>query len=276
MLALTGARLFTGEAMLDGHAVLIAGGRIAALVPAAAVPADARRCALDGGLLAPGFIDIQVNGGGGVLFNNRPDADAVFAIGAAHRRAGLDAREVWDDADALARPAAGRQVVGDLRRDRHQPVAGLVVFEVVIAADAGGLDIAAARHLQAGPVHPGHHDVGPVRPRDPPEHRPGHRVEPAAERQLVHRQAAVAQPRQPLGMMADDDPLVQPGLGQPKAQIDEQRLRPAMRLRAKSLDHAHYRSGVSCISRSERFKDRTAYPLAAVECHSNSRRTEAA
>ncbi|MEZ5888367.1 MAG: N-acetylglucosamine-6-phosphate deacetylase [Paracoccaceae bacterium] len=41
-----------------------------------------------GGVLSPGFVDLQVNGGGGILFNNRPDADGVRAIAAAHRTTG--------------------------------------------------------------------------------------------------------------------------------------------------------------------------------------------
>ena len=41
---------------------------------------------LDGGYLVPGFIDAQVNGGGGVLFNNDTSVDAIAAIGRAHRR----------------------------------------------------------------------------------------------------------------------------------------------------------------------------------------------
>ena len=40
------------------------------------------------GLLAPGFIDVQVNGGGGVLFNDTPTVDGIRAIGAAHRKFG--------------------------------------------------------------------------------------------------------------------------------------------------------------------------------------------
>lgn len=43
---------------------------------------------LDGGWLVPGFIDTQVNGGGGVLFNDRPSVDGIAAIGAAHVRFG--------------------------------------------------------------------------------------------------------------------------------------------------------------------------------------------
>ena len=40
------------------------------------------------GTLAPGFIDVQVNGGGGVLFNDTPTVDGIRAIGAAHRKFG--------------------------------------------------------------------------------------------------------------------------------------------------------------------------------------------
>ncbi|MCY1125645.1 N-acetylglucosamine-6-phosphate deacetylase [Frigidibacter sp. RF13] len=41
-----------------------------------------------GGILSPGFVDLQVNGGGGILFNNRPDAESALAIAAAHRTTG--------------------------------------------------------------------------------------------------------------------------------------------------------------------------------------------
>jgi N-acetylglucosamine-6-phosphate deacetylase len=46
---------------------------------------------LDGGFLVPGFVDVQVNGGGGVLFNDRPDLDGVRAIAEAHRHFGTTA-----------------------------------------------------------------------------------------------------------------------------------------------------------------------------------------
>jgi N-acetylglucosamine-6-phosphate deacetylase len=87
IIALTGARVFDGNRMLDGHAVVLDGSRIAALVPDRDVPQAARRRAVEG-LLAPGFIDCQVNGGGGVLFNDETNVAAIAAIGEAHRRFG--------------------------------------------------------------------------------------------------------------------------------------------------------------------------------------------
>lgn len=86
-LALTGARIFTGEGFLDEHAVVIEGSRIRAVVPRADTGALERRD-LGGGLLAPGFIDVQVNGGGGALLNDDPSVETVRTMATAHRRFG--------------------------------------------------------------------------------------------------------------------------------------------------------------------------------------------
>ena len=86
-IALTGARIFTGETFLDGHAVVIEGSRIARVVPEAEIGAAERRD-LGGGLLAPGFIDVQVNGGGGALLNDNPSVETVRTIATSHRRFG--------------------------------------------------------------------------------------------------------------------------------------------------------------------------------------------
>ena len=86
-IALTGARVFDGVRIVDGHSVVIADKKIAAVVPDGDLPADATWRRLQG-LLAPGFVDVQVNGGGGVLFNDERTADGIAAIGAAHRPTG--------------------------------------------------------------------------------------------------------------------------------------------------------------------------------------------
>ena len=81
---LVNGRILTPEGIVDGKAVTIRDGRIAALLAPADTPAEAARHDLDGGLLVPGFIDTQVNGGGGVLFNDSTTVEAIAAIGAAH------------------------------------------------------------------------------------------------------------------------------------------------------------------------------------------------
>ncbi|MGH6924287.1 MAG: N-acetylglucosamine-6-phosphate deacetylase [Propylenella sp.] len=86
-LALAGARIFDGERMLDRHTVVLAGAHVAAVVPEADLEPGIETLRVEG-LLAPGFIDVQVNGGGGVLFNDQPNVDGIRAIAAAHRRFG--------------------------------------------------------------------------------------------------------------------------------------------------------------------------------------------
>lgn len=70
--------------------IAVADGVVFAITPAADTAAD-RMVDLEGGWLLPGFIDTQVNGGGGVLFNDQVDVDAIAAIGAAHARFGTTA-----------------------------------------------------------------------------------------------------------------------------------------------------------------------------------------
>ena len=85
--------LVNGRVLLDGRlesgkAVLIERDRIAAVVAESDAPARAERYDLAGGLLVPGFIDTQVNGGGGALFNDAPTAETIRTIGRAHRAFG--------------------------------------------------------------------------------------------------------------------------------------------------------------------------------------------
>jgi N-acetylglucosamine-6-phosphate deacetylase len=87
--ALVNGRILAGDGVVSGRTLLLSGSRIEALVE----PGDSRcrKAAIvdiEGQLLLPGFIDVQVNGGGGVLFNDDPSPESIRAIGAAHRRFG--------------------------------------------------------------------------------------------------------------------------------------------------------------------------------------------
>lgn len=84
-MALVNGRLLVEDVFVDGRAVVIEGSVIAGLHAVADLPADLDRYDLEGGILVPGFIDTQVNGGGGVLFNDSPTVEAIRTIGEAHR-----------------------------------------------------------------------------------------------------------------------------------------------------------------------------------------------
>jgi N-acetylglucosamine-6-phosphate deacetylase len=123
-----GSHVVLSERVCDGRrwhahaAVLIeGGGRIHGLAAWGEVPYDwPQRRLPDGTVLAPGFIDLQVNGGGGILLNDEPSAEAMRAIARAHRRFGTtaclptlitDALQQTQAAIAAARSAAGRDGV---------------------------------------------------------------------------------------------------------------------------------------------------------------------
>ena len=88
-IALHNGRVLRGQALVAGQCVLLEGGRILDVVPENH-PAcrGATRVDLRGNMLLPGFIDSQVNGGGGVLFNDSPSVEVIRQIGRAHRRFG--------------------------------------------------------------------------------------------------------------------------------------------------------------------------------------------
>ncbi|SIQ28718.1 N-acetylglucosamine-6-phosphate deacetylase [Bosea sp. TND4EK4] len=82
------ARLFDGERMLADRVVVAEGGCVTAILPADTEPGCAIEDLPDDAVLAPGFIDIQVNGGGGVMLNDGPSVERIVAICEAHARFG--------------------------------------------------------------------------------------------------------------------------------------------------------------------------------------------
>ena len=87
--AIAADTVFDGSALHRDHAVLIEGDTINALMPRHDVPRGLPVQDLPkGAWLAPGFIDLQVNGGGDVLFNDTPTVEGIATIVAAHRRFG--------------------------------------------------------------------------------------------------------------------------------------------------------------------------------------------
>lgn len=107
--ALVGARVFDGSRVLKDHAVIVEKGLVDAVVHVGQLSADVERLTLEGGILAPGFIDIQVNGGGGLLFNNEPTISGLRTLVEAH----------WTGGTTACTPT----VITDVERVRRQALA---------------------------------------------------------------------------------------------------------------------------------------------------------
>ena len=91
-------RLFDGHSIQTGVAVHVKDGQITDIGPASA---DALKVS---GLMTPGYVDLQVNGGGGVFLNETPTRDGIATIAEAHRRFGTVAllpTVITDSADVL-------------------------------------------------------------------------------------------------------------------------------------------------------------------------------
>lgn len=141
------------DRVFDGHnwhvqtALLVKDGRIAGLRPWAEVPAGCPQVRLQPSVfLAPGFIDLQVNGGGGVLLNDQPTTDGMRAIARAHRRYGTT--------------ACLPTLISDTRSQIRAAIAA--------ARSVAGLDGVLGLHLE-GPF---------ISPRRPGVHRPDRIVQP--------------------------------------------------------------------------------------------------
>jgi N-acetylglucosamine-6-phosphate deacetylase len=87
--AIINGRIFNGDSLLSDHAVVMNGNNIHDVIPQSQLPDDIDiDIDLQGDFLVPGFIDLQVNGGGGVLFNDAPNVNSIRIIGEAHSNYG--------------------------------------------------------------------------------------------------------------------------------------------------------------------------------------------
>src|SRR6266851_1544610 len=147
--AILAGRVFDGYGWRSEAAVLVRDGRIVGLAPWGEVPPGWPQTRLPAGaFLAPGFIDLQVNGGCGVLLNDQPTADGMRAIARVHRRYGTT--------------ACLPTLISDTREQMHTAIAA--------ARSAAGRDGILGLHLE-GPF---------ISPQRPGVHRPGRIVQPGA------------------------------------------------------------------------------------------------
>lgn len=89
-LAIRAAKIFDGDSWHEKSALVLRGGLVAAIAPAADLPPTIETIEV-AGMLVPGFVDLQVNGGGGVMLNDRQDVETIRTICAAHAKFGTTA-----------------------------------------------------------------------------------------------------------------------------------------------------------------------------------------
>jgi len=149
--ALVNGPVLLDQGWVERHAVLLEGGRIAAILEDSHPKVRAaERHDLRGAMLMPGFVDTQVNGGGGVLFNDAPSMESIAAIGAAHRRFGTTGflpTLISDDLSVIAR------AIGAVREAIAAKVPGVIGVHIegpfINAERKGAHDAAKFRDLDA-------------------------------------------------------------------------------------------------------------------------------
>ncbi len=148
--AVAADHVFDGAAVRRNAAVVIDGTRIVDVVARCEVPRTmAIRNLLAGAWLAPGFIDLQVNGGGDCLFNDSPTVEGISTIAAAHRKCGTTAFLPTLITDTAAKMSAA-----------------LAAVQAAMERQPGVLGI----HLEGpflSPEKPGVHDRRLIRPPKP-------------------------------------------------------------------------------------------------------------
>lgn len=143
--AFVGADVFDGSALHQRAVLLVEDGRFAGIMDL--VPTGAVETRLAGGILAPGFLDLQVNGGGGVMVGGQTSADDLARLCALHGRLG----------------ATG--ILPTLITDT--PEATSRVIAAGVAAARAGVRGFLGLHLEGPHLDPqrkGAHEVGLIRP----------------------------------------------------------------------------------------------------------------
>ncbi|MEX0859969.1 MAG: N-acetylglucosamine-6-phosphate deacetylase, partial [Cucumibacter sp.] len=145
--AIAAPRVFDGTLWHERAAVIVDGDLVAGVTPQTDLHPGLRIERLAKGLLAPGFVDLQINGGGGVLFNDAPGIDAIKAISAAHLKRGTTSMLVTLISDTGDKIDAAIAAAVEAQEARVPGLLGL--------------------HLEGphlGPTRPGAHDPSRIRP----------------------------------------------------------------------------------------------------------------
>ncbi|EJT1339609.1 N-acetylglucosamine-6-phosphate deacetylase [Vibrio vulnificus] len=113
MYALTNCKIYTGSDVLSEHALIIENDLITSIVPAADLPSGIEVKDLAGANVSPGFIDLQLNGCGGVMLNDEITAETMQIMHKANLKSGctsfLPTLITSSDADMRAAITAARE-----------------------------------------------------------------------------------------------------------------------------------------------------------------------
>ncbi len=145
-----GARLFDGHEWHRDHVLVVRDGCVQGILPFGERPSLGDHIDLGGGVLAPGYVDLQVNGGGGVLLNDDPSLSTLRTMTQAHARLGATTILPTLITDSPDRTKAAINAVKQAVDAKVPGLAGL--------------------HLEGphlAPSRKGAHDPGLIRPMEP-------------------------------------------------------------------------------------------------------------
>ncbi|PTY38045.1 N-acetylglucosamine-6-phosphate deacetylase [Saccharospirillum sp. MSK14-1] len=137
--ALIAPSLFDGVTRHGPSALLIEGETVHGRVPVSEVPSHYQQETLNRGVLTPGLLDLQVNGGGGVLLNNQPDAEALAAMASGHASAGVARILATLISDRLAVTEAGVMAAVEAAKDLHSGILGVHVEGPFFSQERNGV-----------------------------------------------------------------------------------------------------------------------------------------
>jgi N-acetylglucosamine-6-phosphate deacetylase len=162
--AISSNALFDGEQFLSDHSVIIDDECIVKVIPTAKLPANMECRQLTSGFLAPGFIDLQVNGGGGVMLTSAPSPESVDMMAAAHRSGGTTAMLPTLISASHEQHLAGVAAVAGARQAGNASILGVHIegpffawekcgaHDVTLIRDLDEADLAWLTSLQDFPV----------------------------------------------------------------------------------------------------------------------------
>ncbi len=124
-LAYQAARIFDGKAMWHDQVLLVFSDGSTRIIQPDALPEGCPVTVLNWGTILPGFVDLQVNGGGGVMFNDAPDVDTLAQMARAHRGLGTAAFLPTLITDSPDQTQAAIAAVIEAQRQEVAGIAGL-------------------------------------------------------------------------------------------------------------------------------------------------------